>query len=393
MATWREPQFFGSERFEVVRPLGAGGMGIVYQVYDRERARTVALKTLHQREAWALYRLKREFRALADISHPNLARLYELVSSEGEWFFTMELVDGVDFITWVRGASAEAEPEAVRDTDMTATRPDRPGPGLALVHRRSDSPTLPSRQASAPPPEPSRPESYDRLRDALRQLAEGVQALHEAGKLHRDIKPSNVIVDGSGRVVLLDFGLITDVARPDGETSKGYFLAGTVDYMSPEQAASGPVGPASDWYSVGTVLYHSLTGTLPFHGPPLTVLAEKQSRQPEPPEHLVSETPADLSELCGELLRLDPGARPAGNEILERLDRRVPHPPARRPRDSRPLDVPLIGRGVHAAALRDAFDAAIREERAVTVLVHGRSGMGKSILIERVTRSLAREQG
>src|SRR5262245_13629481 len=97
-------------------------MGIVYQVYDRERARTVALKTLHRGDATGLYRLKREFRALADINHPNLASLYELVSSDGEWFFTMELIDGVDFIRWVRGDEAQT----LLPIEETATEPARP---------------------------------------------------------------------------------------------------------------------------------------------------------------------------------------------------------------------------------------------------------------------------
>ena len=88
VATGCEPKFFGTDRFEVVKQLGAGSMGVVYQVHDRERAQPVALKTLHRADASALYRLKREFRALADINHPNVASLYELVSSDGDWFFT-----------------------------------------------------------------------------------------------------------------------------------------------------------------------------------------------------------------------------------------------------------------------------------------------------------------
>src|SRR5690606_25110536 len=204
-------------------------MGVVYQAYDRERATTVALKTLRHQDAAALYRFKREFRGLADISHPNLAALHELVSSGDEWFFTMELVEGVDFITWVRGLDAAGE--------MADTFDHR------LSQDMSGGPTLEAagRHGASPPP------SYDRLRDALRQLAEGVHVLHQAGKLHRDIKPSNVMVDRGGRVVLLDFGLITEL-RPGGGAATDEHLVGTADYMSPEQGASLPLGPASDWY-------------------------------------------------------------------------------------------------------------------------------------------------
>ncbi len=391
MTTGSDGEFVGTERFEVLRRLGAGGMGVVYQAYDRERARTVALKTLRHRDAAALYRFKREFRGLADISHPNLAALHELVSSGDEWFFTMELVEGVDFITWVRGEEGQTQ---ILDIDGLSPIDESPAYGNEYS-TRTDSPGLELSMSDSwhlRIPEPSPLSSYDRLRDALRQLAEGVQVLHQAGKLHRDIKPSNVMVDRSGRVVLLDFGLITDVSRPGGAVSDDYSVVGTVDYMSPEQGASLPLGPASDWYSVGTVLYHALTGMLPFYGPPIVVLMEKQRREPEPPLQLLPDTPADLSQLCCDLLRCDPAARPDGNEILRRLGSRAAAPPRRRPTGSRSQDTPLVGRSAHAEVLRDAFGTATREGRAVTVLVHGRSGMGKSILVERTTRELARER-
>ena len=117
---------------------------------------------------------------------------------------------------------------------------------------------------------------------ALRQLAEGLHGLHETGKLHRDIKPSNVLVTEEGRVVILDFGLVAQVEGK--ELHDSVTLAGTPDYMSPEQGAQLPISRASDWYSIGVMLYQALTGRLPFSGKFFEVMMNKQNFDPPPPE-------------------------------------------------------------------------------------------------------------
>src|SRR5687768_13235216 len=173
--------FRGTTRFEVRRVLGEGGMGVVYEAFDRERELTVALKTLRWVDAQSIFRLKTEFRARADLEHRNLVRLGELHNEEGHWFFTMELVDGTTF--------------------------------LAYVH-----------------------DDERKLRASLRQLAQGLDALHAAGMVHRDLKPSNVMVTAEGRVVLLDFGLVAEVSSERSDAA----IVGTAAYMSPEQAMSQP---------------------------------------------------------------------------------------------------------------------------------------------------------
>jgi tetratricopeptide (TPR) repeat protein len=359
--------FGGTERFHIRRRIGAGGMGVVYEAFDRDRGHPVALKTLQRADAAAIYRLKREFEALHDVAHPNLVVPYEVVSAADQWFLTMELVDGVDFISHVRenAESSGAETLSSPPPDAVVTE-ITPGRGAAVT---------------PPPPAPAHlpPLNLDRLRAALRQLAEGVCTLHDAGKLHRDIKPSNVLVAEKGRVALLDFGLVGDQAPDPGQTTTEGTV-GTPAYMSPEQAAGHSATPASDWYAVGVMLYEALTGRLPFTGSALHILSAKQLEDPKPPSAIVSGAPDDLNDLCMELVRRRPGSRPAGREVLRRLGgaavRELPAPENAR----RTAAAPFAGRGRHLAALGDAF-AASRTGRPVLVYAHGRSGFGTTALV------------
>jgi serine/threonine protein kinase len=257
--------------YQILDELGQGGMGVVYRAYDRRREMVVALKTMQRGDPTDVLRFKRKFRALAGVVHPNLVNLYELACDRGIWFFTMELVPGLDFLTYVRTNPDRGDDETTRDTVLSswqANEPNLPDTELPI--------------AASPPRKPHRPENglslhqLARLRGVLRHLAEGVMALHAAGKLHRDLKPSNVLVTPRGRVVILDFGLAAELG-PSGmhQSAEGHLL-GTPAYMAPEQAAGLPVSPASDWYGVGTILYHALTGRPPFLGPGLAVLMDKQ---------------------------------------------------------------------------------------------------------------------
>ena len=262
--------FRGTKRFLVLRRLGAGGAGVVYEAFDREQGARVALKVLKKLHADALLRFKNEFRALQDLHHPNLVSLGESFEDNGQWFFTMEYVDGIDLLSYVHRTVRGSALDAIDDRTIADTIVDPPAPPS-------------SRGAVDRPPsaEPGGAPSFDerRLRSAFVQLVRGVAALHAAGKVHRDIKASNVLVTLDGRVVLLDFGLIME-AKNAREEAQTHMVVGTEKYMAPEQAAAMPIGPQADCYSLGVVLYRSLTGQFPFGDASRRIALSRQRSRP-----------------------------------------------------------------------------------------------------------------
>ncbi len=334
-------------RYIVSAEIGAGGMGIVYEAYDPDTGRQVAIKTLPRLDAATLYRFKREFRALADVHHPNLVQLYELVSDGARWFYTMELVRGVDFLLWARGGDVYGD-----------------GRDAAVVPVK---------------------ERHERIRHGAHQLALAIAAVHRAGKVHRDIKPSNILVTDEGRVVLLDFGLVGD--RPGGVSQSDTLTVGTVSHMAPEQAGSGRVGPAADWYSMGVILYEALTGHSPFAGSPLQILMEKQRTEPLAPRSVAPEVPADLDGLCTDLLRRSPASRPAAEDVIARLG----GGPLRVTKTQSVVGAPLfIGRETELATLLSEVEWA--RTRGTVAFVRGEPGIGRTSLISQLVERLRRDQ-
>ena len=348
----------GNSRFEVIRVLGEGGMGTVYEALDRERATYVALKTLRDVHPDTRFRFKHEFRSLQDIHHPNLVSLGEMLEENGHLFFTMELIDGVRFLDYVRGAVSSP----VSESQVRAT---------------SERPAL----GSSPP---SAPVAVDevRLRAAFGQLARGLQALHLAGKVHRDVKPSNVLVTAEGRVVILDFGLVQSAAERERE----FLVVGTARYMAPEQAAGEAVGPEADWYSVGVMLYLALTGTFPFQPSAQVRPSSRRRAEVRSPSTIVPGVPPDLEVLCLDLLRVDPAARPRGSEVLRRLG--MEDEPGQLLQ--RVQDAWFVGRRAELAVLAAALAAATAGSARV-VLIEGESGMGKSALMRRFLERIPAE--
>ena len=322
-------------RFVVERQLGSGGMGIVYEAYDHKLATKVALKVLSDVNPAGIYRLKQEFRALADVSHPNLVSLHELFNDAGQWFFTMELIPGRNLLDYL----------------------------------------LPE-------------ESLDDLKRTFLQLATGIKAIHDAGKLHRDLKPNNVLVTPAGQVKILDFGLVSDQeAGGVGQTIVDEGISGTPTYMSPEQASSLPAVPASDWYAFGVMLFEALTGKAPIEDTSKELIRRKRLEDPPPPRTIRSGVPKSLDELCRNLLKRDWNERAGFNDVAE-LFGNVSVTAQRAPFMD---DHPFVGRDKEISLLEDAFQST-DNGTPVLVFVTGASGIGKTTLVERFLGKVAKER-
>ncbi len=247
-------------RFRVIKLLGRGGMGAVYQVHDRELDRDVALKIIRPELAEspdALERFKREIQLSSKVTHKNVLRVYDLGEGGGIKFLTMQYVDGESL--------------------------------AALIKREGRL-------------------AVGRSQGILRQICQGLGAAHEQGILHRDLKPQNILIDRSGVVYLSDFGLAKSLEL-SGMTESGAVL-GTPYYMSPEQVKGEPSDARSDIYSLGIILYEMLTGQVPYsRGSAYEVMAQRLQRAPRPARELNPEIPGYLQGILDRCLVIDRNLR------------------------------------------------------------------------------------
>lgn len=363
--------FDGNERFRVLSELGAGGMGSVYEVFDDRRDERVALKTLTT--VGGVARFKREFRALAGVSHPNLVNLHELFFDDRHWFFTMDRIEGVSLLEWLcpSARSAIGPSHSFFRALPTLGEDELVGEIGGVEDARAALPLAPM----------GADESL--LRSALGQLVDGVAALHSMGLLHCDLKPTNVLVTKTGRVVILDFGLVTAHARSQASSD----VSGTPAYMAPEQAVGEALGPAADWYAVGAMLYQALAGRVPFEGPVRAIIAAKLTRDPTPIRELVRDPPEDLEQLAMALLARDPRKRPSEAAIRTAIG--LGSEECRIPRVESSSH--FVGRERELDLLEATFSEVVGGARRV-VHLHGNSGVGKSELGARFVERL-REDG
>ena len=250
-----------ADRYRIVSPLGKGGMGEVYRAEDLKLGQLVALKFLPAsllRNANAVERFHREVRLARQVSHPNVCRVFDVGEADGtSSFISMEYVDGEDL--------------------------------SSLMRRIGRVPT-------------------DKALDIARQICAGLAAAHEHGIIHRDLKPANIMLDGRGRVRIMDFGLaaVSLDARTDDAR------AGTPAYMSPEQIAGGDITVQSDLYSLGLVLYEIFTGKRPFEAKTFDeMIHQRESSAPTLPSHYVKEIDPLIERVILRCLELDHAKRPA----------------------------------------------------------------------------------
>jgi CheY-like chemotaxis protein len=258
-------------RYEVLEEIGSGGMGMVYRALDRELGETVALKTLRPellRDPALVERFKSEIRLARHISDKHVVRTHDLGERDGVYFLTMEYVEGI----------------TVRE----------------LLDTRGKLGVAPTLAIAS-------------------QLAQSLIAAHEQGIIHRDIKPQNLLLDASGQLKVMDFGVARLAAGGSGLTEVG-MLIGTPSYMAPEQLLGESFDERIDLYATGVVLFECLTGRLPFEAPSAVALIAKLIRETAPPASSINpEIPARLDALVQRLLAKEPEQRPRSARELTRL--------------------------------------------------------------------------
>ncbi len=247
-------------RYEILQLLGEGGMGAVYKASDRELNRFVALKVIRRELASnpaILARFKQELLLAHQVTHRNVIRIYDLGEAEGVKFITMEFIEGRDLRSLIREKKKYPPEEAV---------------------------------------------------DVIQQVCQALDATHSVGVIHRDMKPQNIMQDGSGRILVMDFGLARTV-EGDGMTQTGA-MVGTMEYMSPEQALSQDLDQRSDIFALGLIFYELLTGKMPFAASSaIASLLKRTQERAIPVSDIDAQIPGALSGIVSKCLERDVNQR------------------------------------------------------------------------------------
>jgi len=262
--TLLRPGSLFANRYDIKEVLGTGGMGVVYRAFDRELQEAVAIKTLRPEslagDGVALERFKQEIRLARKIAHRNVVRTYDLGEVNGTYYLTMEYVEGTSL------------------KQLIGSRGQLPVPVTLTIGK---------------------------------QLCRALEVAHEQGIIHRDIKPQNIVVEPSGFLKVMDFGIarLATRATDQGLTQEGMSI-GTPEYMSPEQLSGMELDPRSDLYSAGVVLFECLTGRVPFEADTMYALIAKQLEEAPPdPRRLNADVPESLAGVIQRAMSKEPADR------------------------------------------------------------------------------------
>ena len=270
-------------RYQIIEPLGRGGMGRVYRALDTKANEEVAIKLIRPdvaEDKRTLERFVNEIKLAHKVSHRNIGKMYHLGEDQGLHFITMEYVPGEDLKSFIRRS---------RRLDIATT--------VTIA----------------------------------KQVCSGLSEAHDAGIVHRDLKPSNIMIDREGNARILDFGIARAVGA-QGVTAEGSVI-GTPEYMSPEQVEGKEADRRADLYALGVIMFEMVTGRLPFAADtPFVVAFKQQSERPTPPEELNPQTPPQLSAIILRCLEKD---REKRYQTTEDLCRDLGQP-TRGPRRDRP---------------------------------------------------------
>ncbi len=325
--------------FEIVRELGRGGMGIVYEARQVSLNRKVALKVLSGSlglTTKAVIRFQREAEAAAKLHHTNIVPIYATGEHEGAHYYAMELIEGPGLDQVIT---------QMRDMQKPASQQEGPAaasPSAATAGRTPASVDWVSRTMGLPPPDAAANTTsdthsasssslssgtgyFDTVARMMAEVADALDYAHAQGVIHRDIKPSNLLLSPVGRLSLNDFGLARMLEQP-GMTVSGEFV-GSPMYMSPEQIAAGraPLDHRTDIYSLGATLYELLTLQPPFPGVRRDqVIAQIIGKEPKPPRSINRRIPQDLGTICLKMMEKDPDKRyQTAGHVAEDLRRYV----------------------------------------------------------------------
>jgi tetratricopeptide (TPR) repeat protein len=315
-------------RYEIVRLIGFGGMGAVYEANDKELERKVAIKVIRKELAQdpeILKRFKQELLLARQVSHRNVVRIYDLGEYEGTKYISMDYVHGREL-------------------------------GYLIAE-----------SGSVPP---------NRAATIALQICKGLEAAHNERVIHRDLKPQNIVVDGNDRVYIMDFGIARSMEQ-SGLTQTGA-VVGTLEYMAPEQAKGETIDERGDLYAFGLIFYEMLTGQRAFKGETaLGSLYRRTRERPLPPGQVNPSVPAPLSAIVNKCLEPDKAKRyQSAAEIVQDLDVWLGHYPRTDFRYSRVLIPPMTyGRRIAISAIVAVFVLALGgwyllRERTVTTENH-----------------------